>query len=243
MFGRIRQALSGRTRVDERSHFLALLSGTGIEIGALQNPVDAPHLRIRYVDRLPIESLVEQYPELRGQRIVEPDILDDAENLKAVAPSSQDFVIANHVIEHMANPIRALLSWSSVLKAGGRLFLAVPDKRFTFDLDRPYTELGHLFEDYDDPSRERDFLHFLEFAREVSCKTFHARPLEEAEEYARELWKQDYSIHYHVWNDDRFRELLSAISERFDSWKMRVVDEMPTTGNEFIVVLEKHTAE
>lgn len=239
MFGRIREAIWRRGRVDHRSPFLALLRGKGIEIGALQNPVYARHLKIRYVDRLPLEALFEQYPELRGQKLVAPDILDDAEALTTIRPLSQDFVIANHVIEHMANPIKALLSWSNVLKRGGRLFLAVPDKRFTFDKDRPCTELAHLFEDYDDPSRERDYAHFLEFAREVSCRTFHARPVEEADEYARELWSRNYSIHFHVWDEARFHELLTALAERFETWRMRIVDAMPTTDNEFIVVLEK----
>lgn len=239
MFNRIRSVISRRARVDHRSPFLAQLRGAGIEIGALQNPVHARHLKVRYVDRLPIEALLEQYPELRGQRIVAPDILDDAEDLKAVSPDSQDFVIANHVIEHMANPIKAMLSWSRVLRVGGRLFLAVPDKRFTFDRERPYTDLDHLFEDYEHPSRERDYAHFQEFAREVSCRTFHARPVEQSDEYARILWDQNYSIHYHVWDHDRFRMLLSAMGERLDAWNMRIVDEMPTAHDEFIVVLEK----
>lgn len=239
VFGSIRQLFSRKTGDRQRSHYLELLAGSGIEIGALQNPVDAPHVDVKYVDRLPLAALFEQYPELRGQRIVAPDILDDAEDLKAVPAESQDFVIANHVIEHMANPIKALISWSNALKVGGRLFLAVPDKRFTFDKERPYTALSHLFEDYEHPSRERDFAHFQEFAREVSCKTFNARPVEESDAYARELWAQDYSIHYHVWDDVRFREFLDALRDRLDAWSMVTIDEMPTTGNEFIVVLEK----
>jgi predicted SAM-dependent methyltransferase len=235
----IRRFFSKPTGPRDRGHFLELLRGSGIEIGALQNPVHAPHVRVKYVDRLPLEALLAQYPELAGQRIVAPDILDDAQDLKAVPESSQDFVIANHVIEHMANPIRALLSWSRALKVGGRLFLAVPDKRYTFDKARPYTAISHLFEDYENPSRDRDYAHFQEFALEVSCKTFNARPIEAAEAYARELWEKDYSIHYHVWDDARFREFLDAMKSKIDTWTMSTIDEMPTTGNEFIVVLEK----
>jgi len=239
VFGRIRQAIRRRPRGEGRAHYLGLLHGAGIEIGALQNPVHAPHLKVRYVDRLPVAQLLEQYPELRGKPIVAPDILDDAEALTMIPAASQDFVIANHVIEHMANPVRALLSWASVLKVRGRMFLAVPDKRYTFDRARPYTELAHVFEDFDDPSAERDFAHFREFALEVSCRTFNARPVEEADAYAQELWDQKYSIHYHVWDDARFRELLEAIDRRFPEWRMRVLDSAPTSGNEFIFVLEK----
>lgn len=242
MLRTIRKWICRPTAVNDRAYYLGLLSGEGIEIGALQNPAHAPHLRVRYVDRLPRAALLEQYPELRGQPVVDPDILDDAESLEAIATASQDFVIANHVIEHMANPIRALIAWSRVLRPGGRLFLAVPDKRFTFDKARPCTTLDHLIEDYEHPSPERDREHFIEFAREVSCRVFNARPIEEAEAYAEELIRINYSIHYHVWDDAGFNLLLDTMAQRYQAWEMRVLDAMPAKGNEFIIVLEKVNA-
>jgi ubiquinone/menaquinone biosynthesis C-methylase UbiE len=40
-----------------------------------------------------------------------------------LADSSQDFVIANHLLEHLPDPIGALKEWYRVLRAGGTLFL------------------------------------------------------------------------------------------------------------------------
>ena len=215
------------------------MRGEGIEIGALQNPVKAPHLKVHYVDRYSRAQLYESYPELRNQPIVDPDIIDDAESLKSVPDGSQDFVIANHVIEHMANPIGALLNWARVLKDGGRLFLAVPDKHTTFDANRPLTPLSHVIEDYKSPSRERDYPHFVEFAREVSCRTFNMRPVEEHEIVAKDLFEKDYSIHFHVWDREAFRELLTYLSKELSGWRCEICGSSPTTGNEFIFVLER----
>src|SRR5437870_4275781 len=90
-----------------RARLLQMLSGDGIEIGALHRPVIAPHLRVLHVDRMMPEELMRHYPELAGHTLVEPNIIDDAETLAKIADGSQEFVIANHVIEHMRDPVRA----------------------------------------------------------------------------------------------------------------------------------------
>lgn len=222
-----------------REEMLRLLSGVGVEIGALQNPAIVPHLKVRYIDRLSREEAFTHYPELIGQNLVTVDIIDDAEDLRSIHAGTQDFVIANHVIEHMANPIKALRNWGRVLKTGGRLFLAVPDRNFTFDHERPLTPIEHLFLDYEAPDDARDFQHFAEFAKFVSCRTFHVRPESESDAFAQELWEKKYSIHYHVWEYDSFLEFIRCMQHEMPEWGMSTVATVPTVGNEFILVLEK----
>jgi predicted SAM-dependent methyltransferase len=226
---------------ERRGELLALLAGKGIEIGALQSPVIAPHLSVTYVDRYSKEQLLLEYPELKKkeEKLVEVDILADAEKLETIGDDSQDFVIANHVIEHMRDPIGSLLQWQRVLKPGGRLFLAAPDKRFTFDETREMTSLDHLIADFNSPSRERDFDAFQDFAREVSCKKYGLRPVEESEELAKELFEKDYSIHYHVWDFHAFEQFLGYLEEEVSQWQMKTIAHMPTRGKEFIFILEK----
>lgn len=222
-----------------RQEYLSLLQGSGIEIGALHRPSNVPHLKVKYVDRMTREDLFKQYPELIGYDVVEADILDDAERLATIPNESQDFVLANHVIEHMANPIGALEHWLRVLRPGGRLFLAAPDRDFTFDKDRDLTPFDHILDDYRAPSLERDYLHFEDFAQKVSCRVFNVRPESESQQFARELWDMKYSIHYHVWVYQTFLQFLEGAQRILQDVRFQVVSSMETRDDEFIVVLER----
>lgn len=42
--------------------------------------------------------------------------------------SSQDYVIASHVLEHCPNPIAVLLEWRRIVKFGGYIYLIVPKR-------------------------------------------------------------------------------------------------------------------
>ena len=114
------------------------ITGAGIEIGALHSPLPLPpDAKARYVDRMAVPDLRRQYPELNALNLVDIDIIDDGERLDSIRDATQDFVIANHFIEHCQNPLLALRNMLRVLKPGGILYLAIPDKRFTFDADNP----------------------------------------------------------------------------------------------------------
>lgn len=186
--------------------FLAdrFLAGDGIEIGALHMPLAVPEgASVRYVDRSSVADLRTHYPELAAHDLTEIDIIDDGEALTSIADESLDFVIANHFIEHTQDPIGAIKAHLRVLRPDGVLYMAVPDKRFTFDVDRPVTPLAHLKWDHRlGPGRSRR-RHFREWARLVS-KVDAKRVRAEAAALAA----QDYSIHFHVWTPPAFLELL-----------------------------------
>jgi SAM-dependent methyltransferase len=94
------------------------------------------------------QELREHYPELNGLPLEEVDILDDGERLGTISDGSLDFVIANHFLEHCKDPLLTLSYFARVLRPGGIVYLAVPDKRHTFDVDRPVTSLDNLFRDH-----------------------------------------------------------------------------------------------
>ena len=60
------------------------------------------------------------------------------------AEGAFDFVFASHVIEHFADPIRALKEWVRVARK--YVVLVVPHRDRTFDRDRPLTPVAELVE-------------------------------------------------------------------------------------------------
>ncbi len=86
----------------------------------------------------------------------------DAVNLHGIESDSMDFVLSSHNIEHIANPIRALVEWLRILKEDGLLVLVVPHKEGTFDHLRPTTPLEHLIDDFNNETKEDDLTHLGE---------------------------------------------------------------------------------
>ena len=72
----------------------------------------------------------------------------EATDLWNLISEAYDFVTASHVIEHVANPLRALAEWIRVLKDDGVLLMIVPHKEGTFDHLRPVKSLKHLLDDF-----------------------------------------------------------------------------------------------
>jgi GT2 family glycosyltransferase/SAM-dependent methyltransferase len=186
------------------------LYGEGIEIGALHNPLRTS-ARVRYVDRLSRADLRRHYPELAAFPVVDTDIVDDGERLTKIADGSQDFIIANHFIEHCEDPIGTLKTFARKLRAGGAIYMAVPDKRHTFDRHRTSTTNEHLWVDHQDAGASSRRQHYLEFASFSSggapLDLTAARPI------ADRQMRDRYSIHFHMWSTDEFatfvRELLT----------------------------------
>lgn len=184
------------------------LRGDGIEIGALHQPLPVPETaRVRYVDRMSVADLRKQYPELGHLPLVEPDVIDNGEELTQFAADSLDFIVANHFIEHCANPFRTIENLLRVLRPGGVIYLAIPDKRYTFDRDRIPTPVDHLLRDYrEGPSWSRR-AHFAEWVRVVN----KIRDEEQAERDTIQLMEIDYSIHYHCWTQAGMFEFIALL--------------------------------
>jgi SAM-dependent methyltransferase len=86
----------------------------------------------------------------------------EATDLSSIADLKYDFLMASHVLEHVANPVKALIEWRRVLKPGGSLLVLLPWRKYTFDRRRPYTSLEHILDDFDRDTQEDDLTHLEE---------------------------------------------------------------------------------
>lgn len=186
---------------------IRFIRGRGIEIGGLHNPLWLPPwAHVTYVDRLTEAELRRHYPELSPLPLVEVDVVDDGEKLAKFEPSTQDFIIANHFLEHTQDPIGTIRRHLEVLRPGGILFLAVPDKRFTFDKGRPETEFAHVLRDHLDGPQWSYEEHLREFASLVMGQSGEA-----LDATVNGFRATHYSIHFHVWSQNSLREFLDRL--------------------------------
>lgn len=209
------------------------VKGRGLEIGAMATPTNLPvGSRVRYVDVQPPASYRKQ-AEYAPYRLVEPVVIDDAERLSKFEDASQDFIVACHVLEHLENPIGALGSFFRVLKPGGKLILAIPDKRYTRDAGRMLTSFEHVLRDFEEGPEWSREEHYRETGRVIEQLDGEA-----LEEHVSTSLRTRRNTHFHVWDFDNFAELLlrarSVIGVDYD------IQEVISAGqNELISVMQR----
>lgn len=209
------------------------ISGEGIEVGALNAPLEVPEgTKVYYVDRMSANDLRKQYPELSSLGVLDADIIDDGEKLLSLENNTYNFVIANHMIEHCQNPISAIQNFLRVLNTGGILYMGVPNKHHTFDKDRPLTSLEHLVKDYQQGPEWSKYSHYEEYVRLVDKV-----PEEQVAARMKLLLDMDYSIHFHVWKPDTFLELLSYCQKQLNFGF--TIEHCQENYLEFICILRK----
>lgn len=131
-----------------------LIDGAGLclEIGPSYNPIlpkRAGH-RVETVDHCAAADLRAKYagqPEVDAAKIEDVDHVWRGEPLAdLVGPGRFDVVVASHVIEHTPDMLGFLRECERALKPDGRLLLAVPDRRRTFDFFRPASTTGAVLQ-------------------------------------------------------------------------------------------------
>ena len=221
----------------KRRRLSVWVAGDGIEIGALHNPLTVPATaRVRYVDRMPEAELRKHYPELNAEMFAPVSIIGSAEDLSMLGDASVDFVIANHLLEHVEDPVAALKEFERVLRQRGVLYLALPDMRRTFDRDRDLTTVDHLIEEHRTGSAANRSRHYLDWALHVDKKD---------EDHAQALMDSGYSIHFHVWCADTFLDFLVRARQEFalDFEIAQFAGPETDDDDEFILILAKGRAD
>ena len=147
------------TRTEKILSCIDVKTQSGIEIGALMRPIVTHEMgSIRYVDVATTEELKLKYtddPNVDIDEIVDVDyIWGDSKLADLMKDASFDYVIASHVVEHVPDFIGWLYEIHEILKTGGILSLAIPDKRYCFDYNRPLTTMGEILDSFLRQSRK-----------------------------------------------------------------------------------------
>lgn len=187
-------------------------SGKGVEIGASCYPIkiNSNKVKISYVDYID-RNVTTDIKTQRNLPYVHVDIIDEAEKLDKIAKNSLDFVVHCHVLEHCRNPIGVIRTHLSKIKRKGILFIAIPNKNYIFDKERPLTEWEHFVSDDEITRIENDREHFREYLQ------LAIRYEGNTEEEIDRLIKDDYRPHFHVWNFETFYDFLLKTNDRLNN--------------------------
>ncbi len=164
-----------------------------------------------------------------------------------------DFVIASHVIEHVPDFIGWLKEIHSILKPGGILSLAIPDKRFTYDFFRQLSKISDVVDAYlrgmRKPSPRQIFDYHAEFVRRngefswricaVEKELKHEHTLEKAFTITRDAYQNDQYVDVHCWvfTEQSFVNLLKDIAQ-LGLLDFKILKFFKRTGYEFFISLE-----
>ena len=134
--------------------------------------------------------------------------ISDLVDMKPINSEVYDIVIASHVLEHLANPVKALIEIKRILKPEGLLIIALPHKAVTFDHNREVTKLEHILTDFRNDTQENDLAHLEEIiekhdlsmdAMAGDLKNFVLRSMDNY---------NNRTLHHHVFNTKLAVELI-----------------------------------
>lgn len=235
------------SRESERALLARHLAGAGLELGPGHAPFPVPYpgVSVRYVDRWEPDENRALFQELGDEAAFpKPDIVSnlDTDGLKELGDESQDFVVASHVFEHMANPLALLADVHRVLLPGGTLLLLLPDRHRTFDRDRRSTPLAHLVDEYEREVNDVDDDHVADFLVGTGVPI----PDDPSERAGVFDLHRRRSVHVHCWDEVEFFEVLvhsvTAMAHRWELVDALLSDDEGADGFEFGYVLRRSLA-
>ena len=138
----------------------------------------------------------------------------EAASLTAIPTGTYGLVLSSHVLEHLANPLRALREWKRVLVPGGLLLTVVPEGARSFDHARPATTVDHIRSDFDASVGEDHLGHLDEVLRlhDLSMDPGAGTRAAWAEKCRRN--PEFRSMHHHVFTTESLEAVLGLAGFR-----------------------------
>lgn len=237
--------------------------GLGLEIGPLHRGI-APKregYRVEILDHSDTDSLHKKYekdPLVDHSMIEEVDHVSDGISLLQTINQREryDWILASHVIEHVTDLIGFLNDCDALLRPGGSLVLAVPDKRFCFDARRPLSTVGQILQAHHERRTRHPpgvvFDHVASFVRRAGLAAWsEGQPgelmpentLEQAYSLFQQAATDDtyHDVHGWVFSPSSFRLAIQSL-RRLDLVPLREDEFRPTYGCEFFITLSRSGA-
>lgn len=143
-----------------------------------------------------------------------------------------NFLLSEHVLEHITNPIKILKEWIRVLKPNGVLFCFLPHMERTNDCHREATKLDHLITDYEQDISANDSFHLSEWRKNVverGLMPSHYKHMNDEE------LLNSHSIHHHAWTEKEIVELFQYLGLKILMVDAKVHDRRDS----FVVIAQK----
>ena len=243
-------------RAKSRRRFLTAKLGprdlSVLEIGALDNPTFlANETGVRFADFFSRQESVERHRDAANHtwdRIVEVDYILRDTTLRDAVTEPPDLVIANHVIEHIPDPIGWFDDLRAIVAEDARIFLSVPDRRYTFDYFRGPTDAVDWLRAHDEklamPSYYQILRHlfFWTNLREADAwsgnvpQTYDRYSLEDAMARAGRLAESYTDVHCSVFTSASFATLLRDLASLLP-WRIESLADPLDGENEFRLIL------
>jgi SAM-dependent methyltransferase len=203
-------------------------------------------LKIEYCDYETKEQSQKKFlhNEKLFNNVQKPDYIVTSDNYASFLDKKFDVCIANHVIEHTNNVILWLQSISEILSHDGYLFLAIPDKKYTFDKYRQTTQLSHIIADYYNGASVVE--HIIEIAL-LYDQEFIGKEINIAKNLSTEILDQEakksawIGLHRHVFDLYTFQHqiIIPLLYAGFCDFRVIFCSEENQPGNEFHCILQK----
>lgn len=135
----------------------------------------------------------------------------DAIELADIKDSVYDFLISSNCLEHIANPLKALMEWKRILKDGGLMLILVPQKEKSIDKYREITSFAHILQDFEQCTAEDDMTHLEDilknhdFKSDVEAGSFEEFKLRSMNNSANR------TLHHHVFNIELLKEMFKYL--------------------------------
>lgn len=248
--------LANSPSIQHRERLERLLVGVGcfergLELGPLSRPIiDKANYNVVYVDHATTAELRAKYDAdktqkaLDREKLVDVDVVWGGQPLVQSVGSGYAYCLASHVIEHVADPIGWLGEIAAVLRPGGRINLAIPERTRTFDWTRQPSTVAQMLDAHRRGLRRPSFAQIYDHVTGVTpLGTEPGPPAELAQAaYAQAIQAEQsgayMDVHCHVWDAQSFTACWTAI-DALGLLPLRLDAITPANGpwNEFTVSL------